>query len=115
MFPETAKEFKDLFNEGGSPVVLAVVFVSQWKEKNCGKLAPVFGDGKSENMFGSEYASDWENQFPSLHFCFSAILLRDPIQPDKQEGGRDRSHAGSVRKMTLASSFFFSLARVYRV
>ena len=56
MFPKTAEEFKDLFNEDGSPVVLDDVCVSQWLGKNSGKLAPVFGGGKNGDMFGPEYA-----------------------------------------------------------
>lgn len=56
MFPKTAKEFEDLFNKDGSPVALDVVYVSQWKEKACGKLAPRYGGGKSGDMFGPEYA-----------------------------------------------------------
>jgi hypothetical protein len=30
MFPDTAKEFADLFDKNGSPVVLDDVYVSQW-------------------------------------------------------------------------------------
>ncbi len=55
MFPETAEEFKDMFNKDGSPVVLDDVYVSQWKDKRCGKLAPKYGGGKSGEMFGPEY------------------------------------------------------------
>ncbi len=38
MFPETAKEFADLFDKDGAPVVLDDVYVSQWMDKNSGKL-----------------------------------------------------------------------------
>ena len=56
MFPESAKEFEDLFNKDGSPVVLDDVYVSQWQGKASGKLAPRYGGGKSGEMFGPEYA-----------------------------------------------------------
>jgi Carbohydrate esterase, sialic acid-specific acetylesterase len=55
MRPETAKEFADLFDKQGNPVTLDDVYVSQWKDKDCGKLAPRYGGGKSGNMFGPEY------------------------------------------------------------
>jgi len=54
MFPDTAKEFADLFDADGNPVVLDDVYVAQWKEKDGGKLAPRFGGGKGER-FGPEY------------------------------------------------------------
>src|SRR5512137_1472580 len=56
MFPETAKEFADLFDKNGKPVVLDDVYVSQWMDKASGKLAPRYGGGKNGDMFGSEYA-----------------------------------------------------------
>jgi len=56
MFPETAKEFEDLFNKDGSLVVLDDVYVSQWMGKESGKLAPRYGGGKNREMFGPEYA-----------------------------------------------------------
>jgi hypothetical protein len=55
MFPDTAKEFEDLFNEDGSPVALEDVYVAQWKEKEGGKLTPKYGGGKG-TRFGPEYA-----------------------------------------------------------
>jgi hypothetical protein len=55
MFPDTAKEFADLFDADGNPVVLDDVYVAQWKEKDGGKLAPRYGGGKGER-FGPEYA-----------------------------------------------------------
>lgn len=54
MFPDTAKEFKDLFDKDGNPVILDDVYVSQWKDKDSGKLAPKYGGGKGER-FGPEY------------------------------------------------------------
>jgi hypothetical protein len=58
MIPETAEQFKDLFNADGLPVELDDVYVSQWKGKNIGKLAPGYGGGKpgTRAMFGPEYA-----------------------------------------------------------
>jgi len=80
MFPETAEEFKDLFNEDGSPVELNDVYVSQWKEKNCGKLAPVYGGGKGGDMFGPEYAFG----------VYMHKELQEPILIIKTaEGGKD--------------------------
>ena len=55
MFPDTAKEFADLFDEDGNPVTLDDVYVSQWKGKDGGKLAPRFGGGKG-TRFGPDYA-----------------------------------------------------------
>jgi len=54
MFPKTAEEFKDLFDQGGKPVELDDVYVSQWKGKDSGKLAPRFGGGKGVR-FGPDY------------------------------------------------------------
>ncbi len=56
MFPETAKEFADLFDKDGNPVVLDEVYVSQWMDKNSGKLTTGYGGGKSGDMFGPEFA-----------------------------------------------------------
>ena len=36
MFPDTAKEFADIFDKDGNPVALDQVHVSQWKEKDSG-------------------------------------------------------------------------------
>lgn len=54
MFPDTAKEFAALFEKDGTPVELDSVYVSQWKGKDSGKLAPRFGGGKGER-FGPDY------------------------------------------------------------
>ncbi len=54
MFPETAAEFADVFDKDGAPVLVDEVHVSQWQEKDCGKLAPKYGGGKGER-FGPEY------------------------------------------------------------
>jgi len=54
MFPDTAKEFAALFDKNGSPVELEEVYVSQWKGKDSGKLAPRFGGGKGVR-FGPDY------------------------------------------------------------
>ena len=54
MFPDTAKEFEDLFDKDGNPIILDDVYVSQWMEKDSGKLAPRFGGGKGER-FGPDY------------------------------------------------------------
>jgi len=55
MFPDTAEEFKDLFDENGAPVDLNEVYVSQWKDKDGGTLGPRYGGGKGVR-FGPEYA-----------------------------------------------------------
>ena len=82
MFPDTAKEFADLFNEDGSPVVLDDVYVSQWKEKDCGKLAPMYGGGKG-GMFGPEYAFG----------IYMHKELQEPILIIKTaEGGKDLNY-----------------------
>jgi len=54
MFPDTAKEFADLFDKDGNPVELDDVYVSQWMGKDSGKLAPRFGGGKGVR-FGPDY------------------------------------------------------------
>jgi Carbohydrate esterase, sialic acid-specific acetylesterase len=62
MFPETAKEFADLFDKNGAPVVLDDVYISQWKGKPGGKLTTGYGGGKAGQpgqrgvMFGPEFA-----------------------------------------------------------
>jgi hypothetical protein len=55
MFPETAADFADLFDKDGKPVALDDVYVSQWMEKESGRLEPKYGGGKGD-CFGPEYA-----------------------------------------------------------
>jgi hypothetical protein len=55
MFPETAKEYADLFNKDGSTVVLDDVYVSQWMGKEGGKLLAGYG-GSEGQSFGPEFA-----------------------------------------------------------
>jgi len=55
MFPETAKEYADLFNKDGSTVVLDDVHVSQWMGKEGGKLLAGYG-GTEGQSFGPEFA-----------------------------------------------------------
>jgi hypothetical protein len=58
MFPDTAKEFEDLFDEDGNPVVLDDVYVSCWPKTDYelkGKLKPGYGGGSSWTMIGPEY------------------------------------------------------------
>lgn len=61
MFPETATEFKDMFNEDGSPVVLDDVWISSTvatdKEggEALGKLGPEFGARGKGDKIGPEY------------------------------------------------------------
>jgi hypothetical protein len=54
MFPDTAREFADLFDKDGKPVVLEDVYVSQWKDKEGGPLQPKYGGGKGAG-FGPEF------------------------------------------------------------
>jgi len=54
MFPDTAKEFADLFDKDGNPVVLEDVYVTQWKDKEGGPLQPKYGGGKGGG-FGPEF------------------------------------------------------------
>ena len=58
MFPDSAKEFADLFDANGKPVELDQVQVSCWQKKTeqKGKLKPGYGGGDAEQMFGPEYA-----------------------------------------------------------
>lgn len=58
MFPDSAKEFADLFDANGKPVELDQVQVSCWPKKTeqKGKLKPGYGGGDKEEMFGPEYA-----------------------------------------------------------
>ena len=58
MFPDTAKEFADLFDANGNPVELDKVQVSCWPKKTeqKGKLKPGYGGGDDGLMFGSEYS-----------------------------------------------------------
>ena len=55
MFPDTAMEFAVLFDEEGNPVTIDEVIVSQWMDKDGGKLAPRYGGGSRGSMFGPEY------------------------------------------------------------
>jgi hypothetical protein len=54
MFPDTATEFADLFDKDGNPVVLDDVYVSQWMDKESGKLTAKYGGGKGGG-FGPEF------------------------------------------------------------
>jgi hypothetical protein len=79
MFPDTAKEFADLFDSDGNPVVLDDVRVAQWKEKEGGALAPKYGGGKSGG-FGPE--------FPFGVYMYKA--LKEPFLIIKtSQGGKD--------------------------
>jgi len=55
MFPDTHQEFADMFDPDGNPMVLDDVYVSQWRDKDGGKLAPKYGGGSRGTMFGPEY------------------------------------------------------------
>ena len=55
MFPETAKQYADVFDKDGNPVTLDAVYVSQWMDKESGRLEPKYGGGKGGG-FGPEYA-----------------------------------------------------------
>lgn len=55
MVPETATKFSDLFDKDGNPVTLDAVHVSQWMDKESGRLEPKYGGGKGD-CFGPEYA-----------------------------------------------------------
>jgi len=55
MFPDTVEKFADLFDKGGKSVVLDEVYVSQWMNKENGRLEPKYGGGKGGG-FGPEYA-----------------------------------------------------------
>jgi hypothetical protein len=82
MFPETAEEFKDLFNKDGSPVILDDVYVAQWKGKENGKLAPVYGGGKGVRL-GPDYPFG----------IYMHKKLQEPFLIIKtSEGGKDINH-----------------------
>lgn len=55
MVPETAADFADLFDKDGKPVALDDLYVSQWMEKQSGRLEPIYGGGEGD-CFGPEYA-----------------------------------------------------------
>jgi hypothetical protein len=58
MFPDTAKEFADIFDAEGNPVVLDDVYVSCWPKGDYtlkGKLKPGYGGGSAWTMIGPEY------------------------------------------------------------
>jgi hypothetical protein len=55
MSPESAKGYADLFDKDGKPVTLDAVHVSQWMDKESGRLEPKYGGGKGD-CFGPEYA-----------------------------------------------------------
>jgi hypothetical protein len=55
MFPDTAETFADLFDKDGKPTTLDAVYVSQWMDKEGGRLEPKYGGGKGGG-FGPEYA-----------------------------------------------------------
>lgn len=60
MFPETAEEFKDMFNADGSPVVLDDVWISstvapKGETEVIGKLGPGYGGGGNGRCIGPEY------------------------------------------------------------
>jgi hypothetical protein len=43
MSPETAKEYADVFDKDGKPTTLDAVYVTQWMDKEGGRLEPKFG------------------------------------------------------------------------
>ena len=56
MFPETAKEYADLFDKDGKPATLDAVYVTQWMDKESGRLEPKYGGTvKGQSAFGPEY------------------------------------------------------------
>jgi len=55
MFPDTHQAFAGMFDPDGKPIVLDDVYVSQWMDKEGGKLAPRYGGGSKGTMFGPEY------------------------------------------------------------
>ncbi|MFM2220960.1 MAG: Virginiamycin lyase [Verrucomicrobiota bacterium] len=56
MSPETAKEFADVFDQEGKPATLDSVYVSQWMNKESGRLEPKYGGTvKGQTSFGPEY------------------------------------------------------------
>lgn len=56
MSPETAKEYADVFDKDGKPVTLDAVFVTQWKDKEGGRLEPKYGGTvKGQTSLGPEY------------------------------------------------------------
>jgi hypothetical protein len=54
MSPETARKYADVFDKDGKPVTLDSVYVSQWMDKESGRLEPKYGGGKGD-CFGPEY------------------------------------------------------------
>jgi hypothetical protein len=48
MSPETAKEYADVFDKDGNPTTLDAVYVSQWMDKEGGRLEPKYGGGKGD-------------------------------------------------------------------
>lgn len=59
MFPDTAKEYADMFDANGKPIELKQVQVSCWPKKEGeakGDLKPGYGGGTAGEMFGPEYA-----------------------------------------------------------
>lgn len=79
MFPETAKEYADLFNKDGSTVVLDDVYVSQWMEKGNGKLLAGYG-GTEGLSFGPEFA---------FGVCMHKKLQEPFLIIKTAEGGKD--------------------------
>lgn len=55
MSPVTAKEHADIFDQDGNPANLDAVHVSQWMDKESGRLEPKYDGGKGD-CFGPEYA-----------------------------------------------------------
>ena len=56
MSPETARDYADVFDMDGKPTALEAVYVTQWKDKEGGKLAPIYGGTvKGQTSLGPEY------------------------------------------------------------
>lgn len=56
MSPDSAKEYADVFDKDGKPKTLEAVYVTQWKDKEGGRLEPKFGATvKGQTSFGPEY------------------------------------------------------------
>jgi hypothetical protein len=56
MSPDSAKSYADVFDKDGKPTTLEAVYVTQWKDKEGGRLEPKFGGTvKGQTSFGPEY------------------------------------------------------------
>jgi hypothetical protein len=89
IFPDTAAEFADLFDKDSNPATLDEVYVSQWMDKESGRLEPKYGGGKGGGC-GPEYSCGIF-ELGAVRGCFNVTA---PVKTRKYAGHFRRTGIG---------------------